>query len=66
MNREDAIQKLVDYATGRAAHRYGDRLLCPDGVDHDTRDPDCEVCQAIATMEQPDRSEIDTRKGKAA
>jgi hypothetical protein len=61
MTRDEAIQILVDYATGKAWHRYcGASALCPDGIDHDTRDPDCDVCQAIGVMEQPDPVEPGT------
>jgi hypothetical protein len=53
VTRDEAIRILVDYATGKAWHRYnGADALCPDGIDHDTRDPECEVCQAIGVMEQ--------------
>lgn len=45
-----AVGVLQKAASGEVVHLY--RGLCPDGVEgHDTRDPDCNVCRALMTME---------------
>jgi hypothetical protein len=66
MTLAEAVQILLDYATGKAWHRYdGAVALCPDGIDHATRDPECVVCQAIGVVEQPDRGVLINRKATA-
>ena len=44
------LQALIDFAVERTRHRYKED--CPDPVDHDVRDPDCPVCNAIVRAEK--------------
>lgn len=44
------LRVLIDAATERTSHRYGEK--CPDYDDHDVRDPDCTVCRAIERAEK--------------
>lgn len=44
------LRVLIDAATERTSHRYGEK--CPDYDDHDRRDPDCTVCRAIERAEK--------------
>ena len=44
------LRVLIDAATERTSHRYGEK--CPDYDDHDRRDPECSVCNTIKQAEK--------------
>lgn len=46
------IATLIAHAEGRVSH--ANNGLCPDQVEgHQTRDPECPVCQALLSLDLP-------------
>lgn len=53
MTQQEAIKILIAYAERKDEVVHANNGLCPDVFEgHDSRDPDCLVCQALMAIDK--------------